>query len=134
MKRRSFGEQNEILACLLWGLGSGLAATAAGVILAAFVMTQQDVPATAAVPIGTACLALGAAVAGFVAARRKRSQGLLTGGLVGVALWTLVTFVSMFVGGLAFTIATPVRLALSVTLGALAGVLGVNLAAKRKLR
>ena len=126
-------KQSAWWAPLAWGMGGGLLTTLAGVVIAALVLTKRDVPASAAAPIATGCLSLGAAVAGFVAARLRGAQGLVAGALTGGALWLVTALVALFVSGPAFTLATPVRLALSVTLGGVAGVLGVNLAARRRL-
>ena len=133
MHSRSRREHLELPFALLWGLGIGAAVTAAAVLLAAFLLTKTDLPPSAAPTVGTACLCPGAAAAGFVAARRRGSQGLLAGGLAGIALWAITVIIALFVGGFGFTPLTPLRLALALSLGALSGVLAVNLAARRKL-
>lgn len=133
MKRQPLREKDTMPMALLWGLVSGLAALLAGVTLCALLLTQKDMPPAAAVPIGTACLSAGAAVSGFVAARRRREQGLIVGGSAGLALWALNTLISLFVSGVEFTPVTPIRLALCLTIAALSGVLSVNLAARRRM-
>ncbi len=131
MKRTT--SRNELLFTLLWGLLSGLAAVAVCLLVCAFVLTKQDLPESAAVPMGTACISVGAAVAGFVAARIKRSQGMVVGAMMGGVMFLLMLIVSVFVSGTQFTVVTPVRLMLCIALAALGGILGVNLAAKRKI-
>lgn len=133
MKRSASSGKNEILFHLLWGLLAGLATVAVGMLICAFVLTRRDFPESAAVPMGTACIALGAGVAGFVTARIRRSQGMIVGAMTGAAMFLLLLIVSIFVSGTQFTVATPVRLMLCVALSALGGILGVNLAAKRKM-
>lgn len=133
MKRSVSQGRNEMLFTLLWGLLSGVATVAVGIFMCAFVLTKQDLPESAAVPMGTACIALGAAIAGFVAARIRRSQGMIVGAMTGGAMFLLMLLVSIFVSGTQFTVVTPVRLMLCISLSALGGILGVNLAAKRKM-
>ena len=133
MNHRSRREHSELPFALLWGLGIGAAVMAAAVLLAAFLLTKADLPPSAAPTVGTACLCPGAAAAGFVAARRRGSQGLVAGGLAGTALWAVTVIVALFVSGADFTLVTPLRLAIALSLGGLSGVLAVNLAARRKL-
>lgn len=133
MKRKPVSGANETWLCLLWGLIAGLATVAVGIAVCAWILTVRDCSESAAVPMGTVCIALGAGVSGYVAARRKREQGMVAGGLTGLALFLLMLIVSVFVSGTRFTIATPVRLLLCVSLSALGGILGVNLSAKRRI-
>lgn len=133
MKRKPVSEANEIWFCLLWGLVAGLVTVAVGVAVCAWILTLRDWSEDAAVPMATVCLSLGAAVAGYVAARKKRSQGMMAGGLTGLALFLLMVVVSVFVSGTRFTVVTPVRLLLCLCLSALGGILGVNGASRRRI-
>ena len=133
MKKSVSRGRNEMLFTLLWGLLSGAAVIAVGIFACAFVLTKQDLPESAAVSMGTACIAIGAAIAGFVAARIRGSQGMVVGAMTGGAMFLIMVVVSVLVSGTQFTVVTFVRLMLCISLSALGGIVGVNLAAKRKM-
>ena len=133
MKRSVSRGRNEMLFELLWGLLSGAAAIAVGILACAFVLTKLDLPESAAVSMGTACIAIGAAVAGFVTARIRGSQGMVAGAMTGGVMFLIMVIVSVLVSGTQFTVVTFVRLMLCISLSALGGIVGVNLAAKRKM-
>lgn len=118
---------------LVWGLVAGLAVTFAAMLACAFVLTKKDMPEQVAVPLGTACIAVGAAAAGFVTAVRRRSHGMAVGAIAGLCLFVIVLVASVIAGGFNLTSVTPIRLLLSVALSAVTGVAGVNIAAKRKM-
>ena len=133
MKKPIKTDSNTIVRNLIWGLIAGAAAAFAVMLICALIMTARDLPESAAVHMGTLCIAVGAAIAGFVAALRHKSHGMAVGALTGFALFLLILIASVFASGTSFTIATPIRLLLSVALSSIGGVIGVNFSARRNM-
>lgn len=133
MKRAKGLRSNDIVYSLVWAMASGLAAAMLAMFVCAFILTKLDMPEQTAVTMGTVCIALAAAVAGFVGAAIHKSQGMVIGALSGLAVYLPLLLISIFVSGTQFTSATPIRLLLSVALAAVAGIVAVNVFSKRKM-
>ena len=133
MKRAKGLRSNDIVYSLIWGVVSGFVAAFIAMLVCAFILTRIDMPEQAAVTMGTVCIALGAAVAGFVGAAIHRSQGMVVGAISGLAMFLPILLISIFVSGTQFTSATPIRLILSIALAAVFGIVAVNLFSKRRM-
>ncbi len=120
----------KILRSLLLGLGADVLSCVVFLALAALLFTTGVLPTAAATPVALGILALSALVGGFVSARYAKERGLLYGvgtGFLFLLLTALVaiTLLQEFDGKLFF-----VKAILTIVLGAVGGVLGVNI--KRK--
>lgn len=120
----------KILRSLLLGLGADVLSCVVFLALAALLFTTGVLPTAAATPVALGILALSALVGGFVSARYAKERGLLYGvgtGFLFLLLTAIVaiTLLQEFDGKLFF-----VKAILTIVLGAVGGVLGVNI--KRK--
>ncbi len=132
-KRKKNDVGNQYLKPLLVGLGVGAITLTAIILLCAFFFVIRDMPKSAAMPIALIAAGIGSLVGGVTAAKTMKEQGMIIGGLCGLALFAVTFIVSLFADGGTFTIFTPMRLAIMTLAGAVGGVLGVNSSAKRKM-
>lgn len=78
-------------------------------------------------------LGAGAFVGGFVSARMNRGAGLIVGALTGAVMLSAIVLTSAFSGKADFSMLLPIKLAASLTGGALGGILAVREKKKIKL-
>ncbi len=132
-KRKKNEQSNRYLRPMLIGTGVGIGITAAIIMLCALFFVIRDMPTSAAMPIALVAAGIGSFLGGVVAAKAMKEQGIIIGGLCGMALFAVTFIVSLFVSGGAFTVFTPLRFVIMTLSAALGGVLGVNSSAKRKM-
>ncbi len=115
---------------VLVGVGVGLLVCFGLLMLMAMLVQAVDVPRTAILPLAIAAAAVGAFVAGLVAAAMARRHGLLMGVVCGLVLFLLILLagVSRYAGVGGTT--ALLKLAVLVLAGGVGGVLGVNLRKK----
>lgn len=118
---------------VLKGTVIGLIVTFIIIFICAFIFTLRDISESAATPMSGCAVGIGALIGGFVASKSHKKQGLMIGAATGVALFLIMLLVSLFVSKGGFTVATPIRLLISVTAAAIGGILGVNMGKKRKM-
>ena len=116
----------------LIGVGAGLLGTAFTLAIFAFTMTLHDFGGAFFIAGTTAILALGGFLAGFVAARIRRQNGMAIGALSGVLLYLLYLGLSLLTFGLAFGPMAITKLAICVIPACLGGVWGVNYRKKHR--
>ena len=76
---------------------------------------------------------LGAAIAGFVPAKKTGRNGVITGAVCGILYILIIWIVSMLTSdGLVFSPHVLIMAIISVVMGAIGGILGVNLKPKNK--
>lgn len=132
-KRKRNEPSNKYLRPLLTGMITGALVIAAIIMLCALFFVIRDMPQTAAMPIALVAAGIGSVIGGVAAARSMREQGMIIGGLTGLALFAITFIVSLFIDGGTFSIFTPMRFIIMTLAGALGGILGVNSSAKRKM-
>ncbi len=111
---------------LLVGTAVGILVTVLLLLAAALLMASIQLPSAAVTPIALATVALGALAGGFTAARISRERGLLYGAACGLLLFLIIAVAGMLAMPSTSGATTFVKLALTVGLGALGGILGVN--------
>ena len=107
----------------LIGVGAGILGTA---------LTLHDFGSAFFIAGTTVILALGGFLAGFVAARIRRQNGMAIGALSGVLLYLLYLGLSLLTFGLAFGPMAITKLAICVIPACLGGVWGVNYRKKHR--
>lgn len=85
------------------------------------------------VPLGTVSLALGSFFAAYFVARKSESKGYLTGTIVGLISFALVTVISLIVNKTGLTVNTLFHLIIIVLSSAIGGIIGVNKGKNKKL-
>ncbi len=110
-------------------VGAAVAAVTGIVLLLglAALMAALALPQTASVPLALAVIALASGIGGFVTARLTRERGLWYGAGQGLLFFVVLAVVGIAASADVFGVGMLWRLALAVGLGALGGVLGVNL-------
>ncbi len=110
--------------------GAGIAAvlTLLVFLAAAFVLSYTPLPESAIPYIAYIVQIIGAAVSGFIPAKRAGTRGILTGAASG-GLYILIIWLSssLFSDGISFGSHILTMIAISVISGAIGGILGVNL-------
>ena len=109
------------------GAAIGVALTLAVFLVFAFVLSYTPLDEGAIVYIAYVTEILGAAVAGFIPAKRAGTKGLITGALCGF-LYILIIWIiaSLAADGFFFTRHIFTMLGMSVAAGAAGGIFGVN--------
>ena len=128
---RASGAKNMVRP-VVWGVIVGAVITFLSMLLLAFLLTVQDFPASAAVPLVSVAAGIGSLFAGFTAAKVHGRQGASVGALTGLALFLIVLLISMFVGGGGLSVLTLIKLIIMLLSASIGGIAGVNVGQKRK--
>lgn len=104
----------------------GLVIAALWLLLSAALMTAVDLPDGAVSPIAVSALGLGSLLAGLLAARRTRQNGLIVGTLCGLVIFLVALFAGLSIFGHVQVGFSLFKLTVSVLCGAIGGVLGVG--------
>lgn len=107
------------------------AAAAFGVIFAviggfAWLVTRIDAKDLALSVMSTAALGIGAYTGGYVAARRRRKNGLLMGVLCGVFIFIVIVIISAVFSQAAESFSPSAKLIVTLVCAGIGGVVGVN--------
>ncbi len=128
--------QDKKLSPAALGIGGAAGVIAALVVMILYsVMTvrMQSVEAGMFVPVMMAALGVGAMAGGFVCAKLTKQCGMMNGALCAGIVFVLMVLIVLLTGAVP-TVQVLLRLALMLPMGALGGVLGVNVKKKRKRR
>lgn len=100
--------------------------------VSAFILTNGLLPGeiTSIITIGT--LGAGTLTGGIVSSRITKSAGFITGLITGFVVFLLITIIGMCKSSDSISYITFIRLAVTVILGGLGGIIGVN--KKEKIR
>ena len=129
--RKEISPVARILRPLGVGTGVGILVCAVVLLIAAAIMTTGILPLGAVTPVALAAAAISAFVGGFVAARFSRERGLLYGAAVGLLLFLLITGVGIAVLQELRGAMMLLKAVLTIGVGALGGILGVNVKNRR---
>ncbi len=110
----------------------GLAVTALSVFLFAIFMFLTEKGYEFSAVFGTAAVSLGSFVAAFYISRKRQSKGLLTGLITGIAVFLLVTVISLIVDKGTITLNTLFHLIIFLLSSLIGSALGVNKKENRK--
>lgn len=94
--------------------------------VSAFILTNGLLPSELTNIIMLATLGAGTLVGGIVSSRITKSAGLITGLITGLAVFLLVTLIGLCKSNDTITYLTFIRLAITVVLGGIGGIIGVN--------
>lgn len=100
---------------------------------AAFILTNGLLPAQMTNIITMLCLGTGTFAGGIVSSRITKAAGLITGLITGFAVFLLITIIGLCKSSDSITYLTFIRLALTVILGGIGGIIGVNKKDKIKI-
>ena len=102
-------------------------------LIAALLLTYTHLSESAIPFITTVTLVVSVILAGTTSARKAKSRGYLSGAVTGVLYALVLQIVAMLISG-SFHIGSYIFVLLAVGLfgGAIGGILGINLSAKRK--
>ena len=132
MENKRFFDENTTKTIIL-GLIVGTALISILLILCAIMMSISVLPITAANVCSTLSLSIGAFLAGLFTAKRIRKKGLVTGLIVVGILFLIFTVISLIATLSAPTLLTLLKGVITAVSSGIGGILGVNMAAKRKL-
>lgn len=113
-------------------LGAALAAVCGSgavfliIVVVGFIMTRIDVEDGVLSVLTSAALCVGAYFGGYVAARRRRQNGLLMGALCGLMMFGAIFAGSYFFAGTAGGFSGSAKLVMTLVCGAVGGIVGVN--------
>ncbi len=125
-KDKKESADSSFAASALKGIGLGLGITCIVFVICALVLTYTDVSDAHIGIVSTVCTAVSALCAGYIWARGRGKNGLLTGILAGIVYCAVLLAVSAAAGGGPLSIGTLTCLAVSAAGGGIGGILGVN--------
>ncbi len=114
-------------------LGIAVVTVVAAILLFSLFMTVVDIPKDYAFPLSSVALGIGSFIGSRFAAKKLMEKGYLCGIILGLLLFVIFTIVAIIVGGAQFTALTPLRLIISVLMGMLGGISGINTKSTRSL-
>lgn len=94
--------------------------------VSAFILTNGLLPSELTNIITIAALGAGSFTGGIVASRITKSAGMITGLITGFAVFLLITIIGLCRSSDSITYLTFIRLAVTVVLGGIGGIIGVN--------
>lgn len=98
-----------------------------------FILTNGLLPTQMTNIITLSSLGAGTFVGGIVSSRITKSAGLITGLITGFALFLIITIIGLCKSSDTITYLTFIRLAITVILGGIGGIIGVNKKDKIKI-
>ena len=110
----------------------GAACIAVLLLLFSIVMVTNDVPAFAIDICTSVSLGLGTLLAGYLAARILRSNGIVVGAVTAAVLFAVLFFISLIFVYRAITIVMLTKFAICLICGIIGGILGVNHKSKKR--
>ena len=129
--RKELSPAASILLPLGVGTGVGVLVCVVILLIAAAIMTTGVFPTTAVTAVSLVAAAIGAFVGGFVAAKLSCQRGLLYGAGVGLLMFLLIMVVGIAVSQELRGAMMLLKAALTIGIGALGGVVGVNVKKRR---
>lgn len=98
-----------------------------------FILTNGLLPTQMTNIITLSSLGAGTFVGGIVSSRITKSAGLITGLITGFAVFLIITIIGLCKSSDTITYLTFIRLAITVILGGIGGIIGVNKKDKIKI-
>lgn len=132
MENKKFFDDKTIKAIIL-GAILGTSVISLLLILCALLMSFDILSIDFASICSTLSLSIGAFFSGFFAAKSLKKNGMLIGAILGGILFLIFTAISLIASLTAPTLLTLLKGIIMVVSSALGGILGVNIAAKRKI-
>lgn len=126
MKSRTTNTLTTLLRPIGVGLCVGVVTATLLLLGAAVVLWQVDIPRGAVAPLAVATAAIGALVAGVVAALCAGKRGLLTGAACGTMMALILLLVGLARSGGVDVGYTALKWAVMTLCGAIGGLIGVN--------
>lgn len=103
-------------------------------IVSAVVMTSGLLPAELTNIITVAMLGIGTLAGAFIAARITKSAGLIIGASTGFAVFMVITIAGLIKSSESLTYITLIRFAVTLIMGIIGGIIGVNKKEKLKIK
>lgn len=132
MENKKFFDDKTIKAIIL-GAILGTSVISLLLILCALLMSFDILSIDFASICSTLSLSIGAFLSGLFAAKSLKKNGMLIGAILGGILFLIFTAISLIASLTAPTLLTLLKGIIMVVSSALGGILGVNIAAKRKI-
>lgn len=132
MENKKFFDDKTIKALIL-GAILGTSVISLLLILCALLMSFGVLAIDLASVCSTISLSIGAFLAGLFAAKNLKKNGMVIGIILGAVLFLIFTCISLIASLSAPTLLTLLKGIIMVISSALGGILGVNVAAKRKI-
>lgn len=111
----------------------GLLCTSVLLMIFAFVLTLQDLPQGAILPIAIFAMAVGTFLSGYLSARIVGKKGLMCGFLSGLFCYLILAIVSLSVMHFTLDAAQGIKLAVALVTSCFGGIVGVNASGRRKI-
>lgn len=119
----------------VFAIGTAIAVIVSAVVIILFagVMTVVDIPKSYAFPLSSIAMGMGSFFGARYSAKKLKEKGYLCGLVIGLILFLLGTIVGIFVNGVQFTALTPLRAIISILMGMIGGITGINSGNARSL-
>lgn len=126
------GNLNGTAMQILMGVLGGFAFSLLILLLLSFVMTVKDLPQNAVDPLACVSIVCGSFFGGWIAARIRRSQGMIYGAVTGFIFFLLLWATGAILHQTGFGTLLLIKLLLSIGFGCLGGIAGVNVKRKKQ--
>lgn len=132
MENKKFFDDKTIKAIILSAI-LGTSVISLLLILCALLMSFGVLPINTASVCSTLSLSIGAFLSGLFAAKSLKKNGMALGAVLGAILFLIFTAISLIASLTAPSLLTLLKGIIMIVSSALGGILGVNIAAKRKI-
>lgn len=133
--KKSYSVTTDYSKPTVFAIGTAIAVIVAVVVIVLFagVMTVVDIPKSYAFPLSSIAMGVGSFFGARYSAKKLKEKGYLCGVVVGLILFFIGTMVGLFVNGVQFTALTPLRAIISILMGMIGGITGINSSSTRSL-
>lgn len=117
---------------VLFGTAAGLLGTTVILTLFALVLTLQDIPQGAILPLVIVSVGIGTFLGGYLCARIAGKKGLLYGFLTGLLYYLILTGLSLAIMHFSLDASQAMKLGAALIASSFGGIIGVNGKGKRR--
>ena len=110
----------------------GTVSTILFMLLCAFIIVFAGLDRAISEPLATLCVAIGTVVAAFYSSFKIGNKGLVTGFIIAIIFFMVITAVSLLIDGSGFSLNSVFHLVIILLSGLIGGVLGVNRKTNKK--
>lgn len=119
------------LFCTLSSSFIGMIIVIVFLLVFSFFMTKFDAPAVVISVMSSLALCIGAYTGGYIAARRRKQNGLIMGILAGISVYCIIFLLGLILAKTSMSMGFFSKLIMTLICGAIGGIIGVNSKRKR---
>lgn len=136
MKKSDYGsdiDRRRLLRALIYGLVFAIGGCTIVLLVAAIIISKNDVPQNSVNIIADVAVILSSFMAGIAAARVMKCKGLVTGASIGIIYYIIMFLSSILFFKAEITIAALTKLIMMVVSSSIGGIIGVNFKLRKRI-